>query len=218
MKRCPICGAHAVESAGTCFQCLYHFDTLSTEDVSKLGLPVPQRAVMQRKAGAESSGASASVAVLERPEPAPRPLMRWDVLLDEGTAAPTTASPASLSPAGSAPAETPAATPSPILIPAPSPARCFAAELRFGTAPPHTIKTHKGSLYVGRAIFNDLVIDDECIMRRHAHIYRLEQGVFMELLGTSSSATVNGKQANHISLICDGDVISLGPCDAIIHC
>jgi len=112
----------------------------------------------------------------------------------------------------------PVATSSPILIPAPSEARCFVVELRFGAASPHSIKTHKGSLYIGRAIFNDLVIDEECIMRRHAHIYRLEQGVFMELLSSSATATINGGAANHISLICDGDVISLGSCDAIIHC
>jgi len=111
-----------------------------------------------------------------------------------------------------------ATPPSSILIPAASPARCFSVELRSGTASPHTLKTHKGSLYIGRAIFNDLVIDEECILRRHAHIYRLEQGVFMELLSTGATATINGQPANHISLLCDGDVIGLGSCDAIICC
>ena len=192
MKRCPICGAHAIETAGTCFQCLYHFDTLSTEDVHELATPVTQQTtvlhIRDAESGSSGSTASAPVAVLERPVSA------------------------------SMSAQRPLSSPSPVLIPAPSEARCFSAELRFGTAAPHTITTRKGSLYIGRAIFNDLVIDEEFIIRRHAHFYRLEQGVFMELLDQSATATINGQLAHHISLICDGDVIGIGPCDVIIHC
>jgi len=157
------------------------------------------------------------VGVAERPEKAPvEPSQRSKGELGEPPDAPDALPVATSVAVLERPA--PVAAPSPILIPAPSPARSFTVELRFGTTSPHTIKTHKGSLYIGRATFNDLVIDEECIMRRHAHIYRLEQGVFMELLSSGATATINGGAANHISLICDGDVIGLGPCDAIIGC
>ena len=159
MKRCPICGAHAVEEAGTCFECLYHFDTLSTEDVCKLE-------------------AAASPPIIAAPEPAA----------------------------------------SPIFVAEPSAARSFSIDVRFGAAPPHRAATDTGSLYVGRGSFNDVVIDDECVMRRHAHLYRLEQGIFMELLTPEAAATVNGQSTRHISLICDEDVIGFGACDAIVHC
>ncbi len=155
MKRCPICGAHAVEEAGTCFECLYHFDTLSTEDVNKLKTPeVP-------------------------------------------------------------PAEVPQA---PVYLPQAAPTRSFSLEVSRGAAPARQVEAPQGSFYVGRAVFNDLVIDEELVMRRHAHLYRLAQGVFMELLCTSAEATVNGRPINHISLISDGDVIGLGSCDIVVRC
>ncbi|MCL2323955.1 MAG: FHA domain-containing protein [Actinomycetia bacterium] len=149
MKRCPICGAHAVEEANTCFECLYRFDTLSTEDVSKLDLRPRAR----------------------RPEEA---------------------------------------------VPAPATRRSFSVELRRGAARPHCIDAPLGSLYIGRAVFNDLVIDEEEVLRRHAHLYRLRQGVFMELLSATAKATINGQAATHLSLIRDGDVVGLGSCDLLV--
>jgi len=161
MKRCPVCGAHAVEEAGTCFECFYHFDTLSTEDVRKLDMPITDP--VESSQGEEES-------------------------------------------------------PPPALVPQVPPTRNFSVEIDPGAAGTRCIEAHHGSFYIGRAVFNDLVIDEELIMRRHAHLYRLEQGVFMELLSTNAEATVNGQAINHIGLISDGDVIGLASCDLVVHC
>ncbi|MCL2333139.1 MAG: FHA domain-containing protein [Actinomycetia bacterium] len=163
MKRCPICGAHAVEGAATCFECLYHFDTLSTEDVCRL----------------ERSAAEAVTAA-------------------DLPAAATSGAPVFMAPARSD--------------------RCFTVEARFGATGELHATAPRGSFYIGRAVFNDLVIDEELIIRRHAHLYRLEQGVFMELLSIEATATVNGQASTHISLIRDGDVIGLGSCDVVVRC
>jgi len=189
MKRCPICGAYASEAAGTCFECLYHFDTLSTADVSRLKT-------------------SAAPAPTELPS--------------------ASAAPAATPVAAAAPAAAAAATIAPLAAAAPlaamtqsspaTPARGFSVEVRYDASEPRLLRTRKGSLYIGRGAFNDLVIDEEQVVRRHAHLYRLEQGVFMELLCPSAEATINGQHANHISLIRDKDVVSFGSCDLVVNC
>ena len=192
MKRCPICGSHAAESAGTCFECLYHFDTLSTEDVSRLETYA---------APPDTAWRQPEEAVVPGPDPEEQ---------FEPVAFPELPPEQDLCPEPSAQTE--------VSVSAPSPLRSFSVEVRCGTAEPHVICIRKGSLYVGRGLFNDLVVDEELVVRRHAHLYRLEQGIFMELLSSAATATINGASANHISLIRDEDVVSLGSCDLVIRC
>ena len=68
----------------------------------------------------------------------------------------------------------------------------------------------RGNLYIGRSIFNDVVLCDDEVMRRHAHIYELDHGIFIELMSVEARATVNGQDSGHISLLKDGDVIGIG--------
>lgn len=70
------------------------------------------------------------------------------------------------------------------------------------------------TIYVGRALDNDLIIEDRMVSRYHARLRRRYGRYILEDLGSSGGTTVNGFRVQEIVLR-PGDLISLSGVDLI---
>ncbi|MGH9173849.1 MAG: FHA domain-containing protein, partial [Vicinamibacterales bacterium] len=72
-----------------------------------------------------------------------------------------------------------------------------------------TVIIRRGTIAIGRALDNDVIIDSAEVSRHHARI-EVRNGVYQIVdLDSTNGTTVNGAPANHTGLN-HGDVISLG--------
>lgn len=66
-----------------------------------------------------------------------------------------------------------------------------------------------GTVTLGRADGNDVLVDDASISATHAEVSQSEQGYLVKDLGSRSGTFVNGKRVRSHSLV-DGDLVSFG--------
>lgn len=76
-------------------------------------------------------------------------------------------------------------------------------------SPDQEFELAKANISIGRALTNDLTLDDARISRLHARLDYGEKGVTLEDLGSSNGTHVNGTRIERVTLI-PGDVIEIG--------
>jgi ABC-type multidrug transport system ATPase subunit len=138
---------------------------------------------------------TASAAVRLGSPGADGPLLTFRVL--DGTAATPPAAPQESLVAHAA--ERPATDTTPVRAPAGGPPGDLAL---------HQART--GTVRIGRATDNDVVVDDLLVSRRHAELtFRPDGGVVLTDLGTHNGTFVNGRRVDH-AVLREGDVIGVG--------
>jgi len=79
-----------------------------------------------------------------------------------------------------------------------------------GTASPPRVPLPTGSVTIGRATDNDIVVDDLLVSRRHAEVtFRGDGTAVLTDLGTHNGTFVNGRRVDRATLR-DGDVVGIG--------
>jgi hypothetical protein len=78
------------------------------------------------------------------------------------------------------------------------------------------LDVQNGSLRIGRALDNDLVIADSRVSRYHAQIVRDTDGPVVRDLGSTNGTSVAGRTVQENRLV-DGDLISLGGYEIRVH-
>ena len=72
------------------------------------------------------------------------------------------------------------------------------------------------SLRVGRAVENDVVVDDTSVSRKHARIESRPDGVFVVDCGSRNGVTVGGRRVQTEARIAPGDVLAIGPLEVLV--
>lgn len=75
-----------------------------------------------------------------------------------------------------------------------------------------------GTCTIGRAPTNEIVLADDKVSRRHALIQTQQRNEFWLIdLGSSNGTFLNGRRVTHPVLLCDQDLIEMGPFKMIFH-
>ena len=76
----------------------------------------------------------------------------------------------------------------------------------------------KDVMVIGRVAGNDIVLDDQRVSRRHAMLYRTQDGSFYVVdEGSSNGTLVNGVRINLPTRLADGDCVTIGSLDLHFH-
>ncbi len=76
----------------------------------------------------------------------------------------------------------------------------------------------KDVMVVGRVAGNDIVLDDQRVSRRHAMLYRTQDGSYYIVdEGSSNGTLVNAMRINLPTRLADGDYITIGSIDLHFH-
>ena len=222
-KTCPRCGARLFEDMDVCYGCLFDF----THQPADVGLPDPEEVLGVQGPPAEeppeelpdAAGFEPS-AVAEGPEPAQGsqlPSAPEQLEMSESSEEPEAVNVATTTvrkqvtrPAHAAaePAGTPAgdktislgkARPKPSGIAVRVLTRDFAA----------TVPVEMPGLSVGRDDANDLVVRSRAVSRRHVFLCPTEQGLFLEDLGATNPALVDGVPMGLDQEVLPGSIIDI---------
>lgn len=85
--------------------------------------------------------------------------------------------------------------------------------VRFDEMPEKKMLFPRGSLYIGAAAYNDIVVRGTDMKSRHTHIYIDNGNAYAETLETGAEVLVNGETRDGVSLLKKGDIVSLGNID-----
>lgn len=73
------------------------------------------------------------------------------------------------------------------------------------------VSSRRGSIYVGSATHNDIVVPGEHAASREIHLYQGEGHTWVEPLADSPHAIVNGESLCGATTVGAGDVVQIGP-------